>query len=170
MKDSESYADALRIWMPVIQQYRGTPRAIKRFGNRLRYLAMLQQDTKYDESGFDVVPRAISRFVERAWKSSKIANDPPATPIDASTPRVVRESLLVALASLQEVNGAKWRESLAPTDTGRLKSAINKAVASYVMTPGATWPPDNATLDVFERLLKGVRIAEPTDDPTTTPP
>ncbi|GJH22801.1 hypothetical protein CBA19CS22_39685 [Caballeronia novacaledonica] len=43
IKDSQAFRDALRIWMPLVQQHRKTPWAIKRFGNRIRYLAMLQQ-------------------------------------------------------------------------------------------------------------------------------
>jgi hypothetical protein len=40
--DSRQFIEALKIWTPIVEKRRGTPRAIRRFGNRLRYLAMLQ--------------------------------------------------------------------------------------------------------------------------------
>jgi hypothetical protein len=42
--DSGGFRDALRIWIPVIARRRQTPRAVKRFVNRLRFLAMRVRD------------------------------------------------------------------------------------------------------------------------------
>ena len=167
MRDSETYADALRIWMPVIQQYRGTPRAIKRFGNRLRYLAMLQQEPKYDESGVDVLPQRIARLFEQIWTRSRTVKGSVVSSADYPSSEVIREPLLVALASLHEVNGARWREQLVFSQSSKLQFAISTAIESYRSTPGATWPPDDTSLDVFDRLLKGVRIADDGNHTTT---
>jgi hypothetical protein len=42
--DSASFREALEIWAPVIARQRQTPRAVKRFVNRLRFLAMRIRD------------------------------------------------------------------------------------------------------------------------------
>jgi len=42
-KDSESFQAALRIWLPVVEEQQPTPRSVKRFLNRVRFLACLQQ-------------------------------------------------------------------------------------------------------------------------------
>src|SRR5258708_11207092 len=57
--DSQRFREALRIWTPVVQCRRVTPRAIKRFGNRLRYLAILQQHADLHETGFDKIRRRL---------------------------------------------------------------------------------------------------------------
>jgi hypothetical protein len=107
--DSPQYHDALRVWMPVVQRHRGTPRAIKRFGNRLRYLAMLQHDTKYDETGFDELRRRLAALVNRLWPGGKAAKaQPPASPKAAAT--LVGEPLLV-------------RKSMAPSGRGGCQPA-----------------------------------------------
>ena len=49
--DSKGFQDALREWMPVLLRQYTTPRALKRFLNRLRYTAMLQGNTDEDEEG-----------------------------------------------------------------------------------------------------------------------
>jgi hypothetical protein len=42
LDDSDKFTSALRIWHPLIAKRRNTPRSLKRFLNRLRYLAMRQ--------------------------------------------------------------------------------------------------------------------------------
>lgn len=43
LHDSPDFETALRTWHPLVFSYRNTPRSIKRFLNRVRYLAMLQR-------------------------------------------------------------------------------------------------------------------------------
>jgi photosystem II stability/assembly factor-like uncharacterized protein len=49
--DSQGFQAALKEWMPVLLRRYTTPRALKRFLNRLRYTAMLQGNTDEDEEG-----------------------------------------------------------------------------------------------------------------------
>ena len=44
--DSNTFKDALQIWLPLAAQRRETPRAIKRFVNRTRYFAMRLRDER----------------------------------------------------------------------------------------------------------------------------
>jgi hypothetical protein len=57
VRDTRGFQDALRAWTPLVHSHRATPRAIKRFANRIRYLAMLHQAERLDESGFDTLRR-----------------------------------------------------------------------------------------------------------------
>ena len=57
VRDTRGFQDALRAWAPLVHSYRATPRAIKRFGNRIRYLVMLHQAERLDVSGFDTLRR-----------------------------------------------------------------------------------------------------------------
>ncbi|HEV2844467.1 MAG TPA: P-loop NTPase fold protein, partial [Thermoanaerobaculia bacterium] len=43
IRDSQEFEEALETWHPLIFTFRKTPRSIKRFLNRVRYLAMLQR-------------------------------------------------------------------------------------------------------------------------------
>lgn len=49
VQDTQAFRDATRIWTPIATFTRNSPRSIKRFGNRIRYLAMLQQGEQFDE-------------------------------------------------------------------------------------------------------------------------
>ena len=44
--DSNTFEDALKIWLPLASQRRETPRAVKRFVNRTRYFAMRLRDER----------------------------------------------------------------------------------------------------------------------------
>jgi hypothetical protein len=43
-RDSREFRKALAMWLPILAADQGTPRAVKRFVNRVRYLAMLQRE------------------------------------------------------------------------------------------------------------------------------
>ena len=49
--DTQPFIEALQVWTPIVARRNPSPRAIKRFGNRLRYFAMLQQaeETEADD-------------------------------------------------------------------------------------------------------------------------
>jgi photosystem II stability/assembly factor-like uncharacterized protein len=99
IKDSPEFAEALKIWLPVITTRRHTPRSIKRFLNRVRYLAMRQRPQEQDETRWDRLRSWVRQTAGFAQ-----AHEPP--PRAANT---IPESLLVALSALQigypEMNG-----------------------------------------------------------------
>jgi hypothetical protein len=154
VKDSRQFLEALLIWTPVVQRRRGTPRAVKRFGNRLRYLAMLQQDSRVDESGFDELRRWLGLLTTRGPKGAD-ANSGQGPENEES----VQEPVLVALASFHEVYGSEWRTRLQPIGQGELEGVVRKAIESYARATETTWPPTAPDLEAFERLLGGVRIS-----------
>jgi photosystem II stability/assembly factor-like uncharacterized protein len=103
VEDTEAFKKAVEIWTPIATFNRNSPRSIKRFGNRIRYLAMLQQGHELDEQPAWI--RAIrplrSRLDSIAEKvglprPSDLSNTPLAKMSD--TDAALPEHLVVALA------------------------------------------------------------------------
>ncbi|HKW68847.1 MAG TPA: P-loop NTPase fold protein [Terriglobales bacterium] len=84
-KDSRKFEDAREAWAPVIIQRFQTPRAIKRFLNRVRYLAMLEHPARQP------LPFLEEWFAGRA-------------PANGSQVEGMPEDVLVALASFEAVD------------------------------------------------------------------
>jgi hypothetical protein len=155
--DSRKFHDALRIWMPAVQSRRGTPRAIKRFGNRLRYLAMLQQDNKADETGYDELRRWLKSHINLSKRQVR-AGGRDFLGGNGIVDKPIRETVLVALATLHEVYGPEWRSRLHPIGSDNVDGAVNNAIKNYTATTNTNWPPGDHDLNAFEQLLNGVRF------------
>jgi hypothetical protein len=78
-RDSPAFLEALRLWHPWIVARRNTPRAVKRYLNRVRYVAMrCKHDPERDEASEDELPEPIAVAltaldavnVERPWVRS----------------------------------------------------------------------------------------------------
>ena len=139
VNDSGAFNDALSVWLPVVRRRHTTPRAIKRFINRIRYLAMLQQGEKLDRSLID-----------------ELLKRPPGT--YQSRSQAVSEHRLVALGALHELYNEAWRETVkaCPSD-------ISRVIDDYRSRTQSKWPPGDAELDAFESSLQGVRVAGEVD-------
>ncbi len=149
--DSQRFVDALNTWTPIVEKRRGTPRAIRRFGNRLRYLAMLQHDKKVDESGYDELRRWLGPLASGRTK--------PPMAVQQTLPHIaLSEPALVALAALREVYGADWRERLQPEGKSDLECMIRNATKKFANT--LEWPPNAIDLDAFDELLNGIKVSE----------
>jgi hypothetical protein len=157
--DTKPFTDALKVWTPIVARRYNSPRAIKRFGNRLRYFAMLQQaEEPVEEAPTDW--RSRLRFRGESATAS-IAFKPDKARVD-----VVAEHRIVALGAIHEVFGDKyWRiwvtEGREPSPKPFAEPAdygdVAKAVAAY-KADGRRWPPSAEELDAFERSLKGIRL------------
>jgi hypothetical protein len=163
VRDTRGFQDALRAWTPLVHSHRATPRAIKRFANRIRYLAMLHQAERLDESGFDTLRRRCDLMI--AWIVGRIlrinAQIPPTAPIRAQdhTNLDMAEENLVALGALNECFGLQWRDCATGTyDSGEQQKAI-EAVLRRLKLIGcsSSWPPSQEELDAFEVSLHGIR-------------
>jgi photosystem II stability/assembly factor-like uncharacterized protein len=154
--DSQAFRDALRIWLPVVQLRRGTPRGIKRFGNRLRYMAMLQQPAALDESGFDKLRKRLT-FVARLFRRHVGGESQGGQGFLGVEENAISEPALVALASLYEIYGPDWRSHLQPTGDHGLEAAVEHATKRYTQTTQTSWPPNSSDLATFEQSLKGIK-------------
>lgn len=156
--DSAEFKKALEIWAPVVAQKHETPRAIKRFGNRLRYLAMLQQGEAQDTTWQDVLKAAWKRRVHPGTTTA------PPPPSDA-----LAEHQLIAIGALYEVHGRAWESFLnGESHADDLAAqAFRNAVEQHQNQFDTAWPPSEEELAVFKRLVSGVRLA---GDPQTLTP
>ncbi len=112
-KDSPEFVKALKFWLRILHARHPTPRALKRFFNRLRYLAMFQKQVKVQSVGF-----------ERLWalfngKSDGAIPPSPVTPIP--------EKVLVALSTIHDFqpslieNPQEFRPLLEAWSTGDIQ-------------------------------------------------
>jgi photosystem II stability/assembly factor-like uncharacterized protein len=151
VRDSEDFKNGLKVWTELAAKSRDTPRAIKRWGNRLRYFAMLQQGSAIEETRGQRLRR---RFAER------IRRRPAGLPGPAPRPTyILDEARLIAIGAAHEAYGKEWRTRLDNAaelpDGYSLKDAINR----HHRVTGKHWEkikPEEA--EAFERLLAGIKL------------
>lgn len=167
VEDTQEFADALRTWLPLVARRRATPRLIKRFGNRLRYLSMLQQAETLDLSLLDELQQRWQGLTRRG--RARLAQ---ARRAMGRRHTALAEHRLVALGALQSVFGPAWRAQIAlataaeadatdaePRGDDDMRQVVARAIADYTRATGATWPPTIQELALFERTLQGVRLS-----------
>jgi KAP family P-loop domain len=95
VRDSKDFSDALDIWVPVVLTRTRSPRAVKRFVNRVRYYAMCETP-----------PEPTPTWKERL--SALFGPEPSSSP--ATQTASLPETLLVALGAIKE-----WRPEMLTT-------------------------------------------------------
>jgi hypothetical protein len=105
VKDSPAFVDALKIWHPLIYSRHSTPRGIKRFMNRVRYLAMRQR------SKIDIPQSWFRRLL-----SSRRRQQPP-SPKTETAIEPIPDQALVALAAIEYFNKSLFLARTADDDT-----------------------------------------------------
>src|SRR5205814_10234240 len=93
IRDSSGFRTALRIWGPIVRSAQDTPRFIKRYKNRLRYLAMRLRPLPVEDSPLE---RLLRR---RGAAAGELAA--PSLPSHLLIP----EPHLVALSALRLIDG-----------------------------------------------------------------
>jgi len=95
IRDSQEFEQALATWHPLLFSWRNTPRSIKRYLNRVRYLAMLQRRATPE-------PALLKRLIDslaslwRRWRKLPV---PEAAMPTTERPHIP-EDFLVALSSI----------------------------------------------------------------------
>ena len=141
IEDSPEFTEALDKWFPFLVTGREmTPRAIKRFVNRVRYFAMM-------EGSF----RPVRRWWERLAQLLERKKQPPKEETIVTATGGTREDLLVALATVHERH-PEWF-------TGDLESFLQavRSVPSEVISRDVT-AIDVDTYDHFKKLVAGVEV------------
>jgi hypothetical protein len=171
VKDSDEFEMALEIWAPLVAARRNTPRTIKRFGNRIRYFAMLQQGEALDRPAWREAVDSLKRMFRRLGprtSSGSAYKAPPKSP-------ALSESRLIALSALYEAFGTGWNKVLAglsgPADASvpgnhsvldrsgkTLGVAVRNAFFLHAGEFDQQWPPSDQEIETFKRLLAGVRL------------
>ncbi len=170
--DSKDFRDALKVWTELVRESAHTPRAVKRFGNKLRYFEMLQQGEERDRTLLDDLKARLRRMTEQ--RDDPAPGPGPGTDTPRAEPnRRIAAPQLVALGALHEAFGAEWlshfRSGLgaglggySPTFSGaedvRLVEEAQTFIARHTSLFGTAWPPSLEEVEVFARLLDGVRM------------
>lgn len=159
VRDSQRFVTALGIWMPLVYQKRRTPRGVKRFANRVRYLAMLQQPEVLDKSGWNEM---VDWFYGLFGKGNQ---DPSRQQTDNAMSAVsdLAEDVIVGLGALHELYGDQWREvitGIAGSESGPYAEILKDLAKSQERGDIDPWPPGDEQLKAFERSLKGSRVSE----------
>jgi photosystem II stability/assembly factor-like uncharacterized protein len=89
VRDSEQFTLALEHWQPILSQLFLTPRGLKRFLNKVRYLAMLRRIPSPERTLWATIARG-ARPARSEWKEHDDG---------------LNETALVALAAMEEVRG-----------------------------------------------------------------
>lgn len=134
VRDSPAFAKALDIWYGVIGVTHPTPRSIKRFMNRLRYLAMRQRSD--DTQAVDAVDVRIPETVLVALCA-----------LDAGAPEAL-DRLVEGGAS------TSWTDGL---EAKALAQRISSAAATHEAELG-DWPPSSQHLVRYRQLVTGIGI------------
>jgi hypothetical protein len=142
LKDSPAFATALGIWHQVVFAKHRTPRALKRFVNRVRYMAMRQRQNRKE-----TMPRWKLIAMALGWKPAEAVEE------SATGPNYIPEPELVALAAMHHMD-PKGFESRGPFPVeGILKEAIKKHEEKF-----------GKSVDLLEhratylRMVEGIRV------------
>jgi photosystem II stability/assembly factor-like uncharacterized protein len=143
VKDSPGFVQALEIWHPLVAAKRKTPRSLKRFTNRVRYLAMRQRSPKEGSSLVQRFDDAINRRLRRKERTAPAPATPPLIP----------EASLVALCVVDD-----FSPNLVRTDVlwNQLSNSSGLAATSFEMEG----------MQELQQAIEGHRITFPEGWPT----
>jgi hypothetical protein len=142
--DSPDFEAALRTWHPLVFSYRNTPRSIKRFLNRVRYLAMLQRKQSAEPARWASL---LSKLLRRP-----VGVQNPAEGATARQP--IPEDVLVALAAVEHCH-PEWLQQSAffanpQTFAGDLPQEVRSAL-------GET--PISEYREEYVRMSRGLHVS-----------
>lgn len=160
-RDSKDFEDALRIWCPLVYARQKTPRSIKRFMNRVRYLAMRSRPAE------EVAHTPWQTFLHRI--GARFGVKPPDAPPDAPPARERIEPVLVALSAIHHLN-ATWIEnesqwtaianetlSVVGGSASDARTLVQQARDAHIRHFGH-WGVTGQHREDFLKMLAGIRV------------
>ncbi|HEY5837508.1 MAG TPA: P-loop NTPase fold protein [Pyrinomonadaceae bacterium] len=123
VKDSPNFVDALKIWHPLIFSRQSTPRSIKRFMNRIRYLAMRQRKATASEQSW--LRRLFASFNQPG------ETQPGTGPVTESPVDPIPDEALVALAAIEHFSKSVFGDSAPGVDWPPKKIRSTDSVVTY---------------------------------------
>jgi photosystem II stability/assembly factor-like uncharacterized protein len=161
VRDSPAFRDALAIWNPVVASALRTPRAVKRYQNWVRYLAMMQRSTRRTPTLRDAFGQRLARLLGRTPDPGRFDRE-----IDSSPE-------LVALGALERVlpggiGNDELTSRIAQIDRADLRSAVRSALDAHAARFDLA--ALKGFLPRFRQLARGVRMEAPPEGPTVTMP
>jgi len=152
VRDSPAFRDALAIWNPVVATALRTPRAVKRYQNRVRYLAMMARNSRRAPTLRDELRMWLLRQREAL------------APLASSDP----SPELVAIGALDKAS-AGWESAASPAEVlariespelrEALKTAFDAHAKRFDLAAVRSFVPQ------FRRLANGVRMEAAAPEP-----
>jgi len=153
VEDSPDFEAALRLWLPVVATRNNTPRAIKRFLNRVRYYAMLQRPPSPPRRWWQRVLTTLGK--EPAEKETYVET------------QTIPEDLLVAMAAMHRLDDRCVDDSQVwETVRGEVEEFVSPHTLPHAghvhsaqkKTEDLSRISNQGWLAKFRKLLEGARI------------
>ncbi|MNO72394.1 KAP family P-loop domain protein [compost metagenome] len=152
VKDSPAFRQALAIWNPVVAAALRTPRAVKRYQNWVRYLAMMQRAGQRAPTLWETLRHSVLRWLGGAEEGAGSG-----TPSDNSPE-------LVALGALERVLPGGVADEDITVQVGRVAPAELHAQVRHALAAHAAAFEAGRLQDLlprFRQLTRGVRMEPP---------
>jgi hypothetical protein len=133
--DSADFVAALNAWHDVIVHGDPTPRGIKRFVNRVRFLAMLEEAQKEDRIPDDMLVALAALHHAHVRLPDDIA-------------QLAEQAQWASLD--EEFDEAEGKEAV---QVGSANKAVSEAIGSM-----HSWPPTQTQWDRFRRLVENMHV------------
>jgi len=172
VQDSPEFLRALEVWKEFIVRSHATPRAIKRFMNRVRCTAMRVHPVQGGEPLWISMLRRLG--ARSVWLQSAFSSMVPEAPaMDYCVGNPLRESTLVALTAIHDLSPG-WLDISAAGDSGWLRagmlppsprdstledtvrSHLGATIADHERHFGQMWPPTAEQLTLFLGLMGSI--------------
>jgi hypothetical protein len=152
VKDSPEFVTALRLWHPVVVAKQNTPRALKRFLNRVRFYAMRQRPSQ----------RPVPHWQRLlTWLRQRVGGQPQ-RPLSTAAEPPIPEAFLVALSTIQHCYPEWLQDERLFTDfAGYLKTheAVLPEEVKNALDAFLKGPPLIAYRRAFMQLSAGIRMS-----------
>jgi hypothetical protein len=143
--DSPDFEQALRTWHPLVFSYRNTPRSIKRFLNRVRYLAMLQRKQGMKPARWAAI---LAKLLRRPVGVPKPAEGATTAPV------AIPEDVLVALAAVEHCHPEWLQQGDFFANPQSFAGSLPEEVRSAL---GVT--PISAYREAYVRMSRGLHVS-----------
>ena len=142
VRDTEAFKLALDIWIDVVVHHEPTPRALKRFLNRVRFLAAMLQAENGENLGWkreiNLVALAALHHVGVDYQQPKLLR-PDGLHLAPHPPRTLEEAKRLSEAARKHTSPGSWSlPSAGPFES--------------------PWPPDEEEIEQFRKLSAGIHV------------
>ncbi len=155
VKDSPEFIEALTIWHPLLIAKRNTPRAVKRFVNRVRYFAMRQSAEMEVQSLWQKL--AIWAGLNQREEMKKVDAIPESTLVALSAMHHFKSDLFTRDHFRQtpesDVLLLNMIEALSPEEAVVIRTAMDEHKRKF-----GSWPPSEEDYEKLQKLAAGIRI------------
>lgn len=174
LSDSPAFVEALRLVTPIFLEVSATPRMIKRYQNKMRYLAARLRPVTHEPDSIDILLHWLGNGWHRrgfllAWPGIRwLQNQIPSDWFELQLTTSIREPSLILLGALESLHREAFHEAKlggilrSGTDVPNMPKARQEALDKVRSTFNAIDMPTDAEIEHY-KFLVGLRL------PASTP-